>query len=247
MVLSTSTCTTRGLPHDRDFVIASSSADQIFTQRDLPNMALLQPFLDEENNVVVRGLNETQITIPSSGDGEIATINVWGNFYRGIDQGKDISRWLSDQLGVDCRLFKRADDGEDGATLPKDSTRYDASFVDCCPLSVVFEEEVQTLNSLLSEHVRINRFRPSIVIKGVPESEHNALKSLHTKNLSLRYIRPIGRCVIINIDQEEGKNVGPECLKVLASYKMVNHKASLGHYFFAPEPGQLSVGDQITT
>lgn len=247
MVLSSSPCSSKGLPHDRDFVIASATADKIFTQRDLPKMALLQPSLDNQNNVVVKGLDETQVTIPTSQSGEIVTLNVWGNFYRGIDQGDDISRWLSEQLGVECRLFKRADDGEHSSTLPKDNTRYDASFVDCCPLSVVFEEEVQILNSKLSEPVRINRFRPSIVIKGIPESEHYSLKTLRTNNLSLAYIRPIGRCVIIDIDQEQGKKIGSECLRVLASYKMVNQKASLGHYFFAQEAGQLSVGDQITT
>lgn len=247
MALNSSSCTTRGLPNDRDFVIASSSADKIFTQRDLPSMALLQPFLDDENKLVLRGFDQTQMTIPASKNGQVVTLNVWGNFYRGIDQGKAISRWLSEQLGVECRLFTRTDDGEGDSTLPKDNTRYDASFVDCCPLSVVFEEEVQILNSKLSEPVLINRFRPSIVIKGVPESEHKSLQSLRTKNLTLSYIRQIGRCVIINIDQEEGKNSGPECLRVLASYKMVNQKASLGHYFFAPEPGQLSVGDQVST
>ena len=144
-------------------------------------------------------------------------------------------------------LFKRTDDAEDGPILPKDNTRYDAAFVDCCPLSVVFEEEVQILNSKLSEPVRISRFRPSIVIKGVPESEHRTIKSLRTKNLSLTYIRPIGRCVIINIDQEKGKIAGSECLKMLASYKTLNQKAILGHYFFAAEPGRLTVGDQINT
>lgn len=247
MALNSSPCSTRGLPHDRDFVIASPAADKIFTQRDLPKMALLQPFLDNQNNISIKGLDETHIAIPSSESGAIVTLNVWGNFYRGIDQGDEISRWLSEQLGVECRLFKRTGDGEDGLNLPKDNTRYDASFVDCCPLSVVFEEEVQILNAKLSEPVRINRFRPSIVIKGIPESEHYALKTLRTKNLSLAYIRPIGRCVIIDIDQEEGKKAGSECLRVLASYKMVNQKASLGHYFFALETGQLSVGDQVTT
>lgn len=208
LVLSSSPCTSKGLPHDRDFVIASSSADKIFTQRDLPKMALLQPFLDKQNELVVKGLDETQVTIPASESGDIVTLNVWGNLYRGIDQGEETSRWLSEQLGVECRLFKRTDDGEHASTLPKDNTRYDASFVDCCPLSVVFEEEIQILNSKLSAPVRINRFRPSIVIKGMPESENFSRKTLRTENISLAYIRPIGSCVIIDIDQEEGKKNG---------------------------------------
>ncbi len=151
IVLDSSSCTPKGLPHDREYVIASSEADKIFTQRDLPNMALLRPYLDDENNVVVRGTDETEITIPAAQNGELVTLDVWGNFYSAIDQGNEISSWLSGQLGVECRLFKRTGDGEDRSTLPKDNTRYDASFVDCCPLSVVFEEEVQILNSKLSE------------------------------------------------------------------------------------------------
>ncbi|MFN8551527.1 MAG: hypothetical protein U0103_08575 [Candidatus Obscuribacterales bacterium] len=45
--------------------------------------------------------------IPRQADGEIVTLNLWGNRYKGIDQGKEIAAWLSHQLGLSCRLLKK--------------------------------------------------------------------------------------------------------------------------------------------
>jgi uncharacterized protein YcbX len=247
IVLNSTFCTTQGLPHDREYLIASASGDKIFTQRDLPIMSLLQPRLSAQNELLLRGTDEREITIPAHQKGEVLTVNVWGNEYQGIDQGEEISQWLSDQLAVDCRLFKRFSGNGAAPNHGKDNTRYDASFVDCCPLSVIFEEELHELNGRLDEPVRANRFRPSIVIKGVPREEHDRIKVLRTENLSLTYIRPIGRCVIVNIDQEAGKVASSECLKVLAGYRMLNQKAIFGYYFVAPESGRISVGDSIIT
>ncbi|RTL45431.1 MAG: MOSC domain-containing protein [Candidatus Melainabacteria bacterium] len=243
---SRSACSTSGLVDDREYVIVCAKSNKILTQRDLPHMARLKPELSEREHLIIRGLDGTEALIPRQVDGEILTLNLWGNTYEGIDQGKEIAEWLSHQLGLSCRLLKKLTDHEQASRHRPDNTRFDASFVDCCPLSVVFAEEVQELNTRLAIPVEMSRFRPSIVIEGVSAAEHQNLKLIRTENSVLTYIRPIARCIVINVDQERGIIAGTDCLKELAAYRMVNQKAVLGHYFFAAEPGNISVGETLT-
>lgn len=244
--LTSTSCRISGFPHDREYVIADPSAQKIYTQRDLPELALLKPSFDTANRLCLRGFDETEITVVEIAPNRRVLLSVWGNDYFAIDQGDQVSSWLTAQLGIECRLYKRAETVTADPTLKQDNTRYDASFVDCCPISVVFQEELDQLNNRLDEPVELSRFRPSVVINGLAQEEVTSTKRLRSGNLNLEYIRPVGRCVIINIDQERGEKGSANCLKTLAEYRMLNQKAVLGHYFFALKEGTLSVGDLIS-
>lgn len=247
IALESTICKTAGFPFDRNFVIASPSADRIFTQRDLPELALIQPYFIDENTLGLLADGESTATVPNTENGDLLKISVWGNDYIGVDQGDEISHWLSRVIGTPCRLLKRTSDGCSTEPLHQDTTRYDAAFVDCCPLSIVFEDELDVLNAKLGKPVPVSRFRPSIVIRQISEIPSACLDNISINELTLDYIRPIGRCVIINIDQENGVLENSEPLKVLASYNIVNNKAALGHYFVAQKSGRISVGDNVSS
>lgn len=239
-------CSTAGLVHDREYVIAREDSNKILTQRDLPQMARLKPALNEKEKLVILGLDGTEASVPSQNHGKVVRLDVWGNHYPGVDQGKEIAEWLSQQLGLKCTLFKRLTGSKQYAKDRQDNARFADSFVDCCPLSVVFAEELQELNARLDSPVEMDRFRPSIVIEGLLAIGQQNLKLIRTRHSTLKYIRPIARCMVINIDQKLGIKSGTDCLRELAAYRMVNQRAVLGHYFFAVEAGEISVGETLT-
>ncbi|HEY9788049.1 MAG TPA: MOSC N-terminal beta barrel domain-containing protein [Candidatus Obscuribacterales bacterium] len=235
-----------GLEHDRAWVIVNKDM-KVLTQRDYARMALIRPSVSEDGTLTLHAPGCSPHAIPTITEAKAhQQIEVWGNACAGYDQGEDAARWLGDFLNAECRLLRH----DKSSLRQTKQTRSDGSkgsltFVDSCPLLVVSEESLEDLNQRASQHVHMDRFRPSIVIKGLGPYAEDKIKRLTINGLSLNAAKPCARCVITTIDQTKGVLDSAEPLRTLSTFRKDGEKVNFGHYFTLEGSGHLSVGDTM--
>jgi uncharacterized protein YcbX len=65
----------------------------------------------------------------------------------------------------------------------------------------------------------MNRFRPNVVLGGLPAYGEDELYELRTDQWCMRVVKPCTRCKITTTDQATGVSQGTEPLSVLMKYR----------------------------
>jgi uncharacterized protein YcbX len=208
-----------GLEQDRRFVLVDS-AGRFVSQRTLPALTHLRIELGEG---VRLHHQQRSIHLPHA-EGELVTIEVWGDRVVAQDWGPAIGAFLTAEFGQALRLCE---------AIPQATRwvneRYTAGeavpyfFADGFPILVISQESLDHLNERLREkgltNVEMDRFRPNIVIKGwKPHGEDEVQRIRIGQQLELVLAKPCSRCSVITIDQSTGLS-SQEPLQTLASYR----------------------------
>ncbi|MGH3837890.1 MAG: MOSC domain-containing protein [Pseudonocardiaceae bacterium] len=240
--------TTRGLAHDRSFMVIGE--DGVFrNQRRTPRMALIRPELSTGGG---------QLTLRAPGadvlraDVDLAAarrdVELFGVPYQGIDQGDAVAGWLSEMLGEPSRLVRVPPEHD---RVTNGQTPGTAGYADSSPLLVTSLSSLDMLNERIAERggepVPMNRFRPNIVIGGWDEPHiEDRARRIKTDDAELGYAKLAIRCVVPTVDQESGMKAGPEPLRTLAGYRRATEGGvTFGVRFSVVRPGKLSVGDEV--
>ncbi len=107
-------------------------------------------------------------------------------------------------------------------------------FADGFPLLVTSEGSLDELNAALLERgadpVPMSRFRPNIVLSGLPaRTEDHARRLRFAGGLELLLVKPCDRCAVTTVDQESGERTGPE---PIATLKRIRRNPSTGGVMF---------------
>jgi uncharacterized protein YcbX len=202
------TLTAKGLLHDRIWMVVRPDG-RFVTQRGLPRLALVHTQLDD-TGVTLSLQGHGSMAIPfDSGGGDAVATQVWGDACQAIDEGPEVSRWLTRALDSPETLrivrmaagFKRPQNTPD--RFGAETTTH---FADSAPFLVANEASLAELNRELRagghEAVPMNRFRPNIVVSGLePFAEHRA-RELATGDWRLRLVDACERCLVTTIDQQ---------------------------------------------
>jgi len=200
-----------GLKHDRQWMVVRPDG-QFVTQRELPGLARVQTSLVEDG-VELSMPGSGKITISgSTKKGAPVDSNVWKDACKTIDQGDEISQWLTRALKSNSplrlvamkpgfnRSLKKSDLlGNDTSTL----------FADAAPFLVANQGSLDALNTVLNSRqlnpVPMNRFRPNIVVKGLDAFAEHSLQEISCSTYTLSMCYPCERCVVTTIDQATGQ------------------------------------------
>lgn len=238
-------CLDSGLLNDRRWVITDEGYTAI-TQRDTERMVLITPTPTDDERVRLTAPEMEPLEFPILKSESSMTIDIWGNTCKAMDAGDEAARWISSFLGRKCRLVQAANDTERRTKVAKPNGQASpVLFNDSSPLLVISQESLDDLNARLDEPVPMDRFRPSIVIKGLGAYAEESIPELKVGGLTLHSAKPCTRCVIVTIDQETALKRGPEPLKTLALYKKLNEKVVFGQYFLPETSGSIAVGDLV--
>ena len=200
--------TAKGLLHDRVWMIVRPDG-RFVTQRGLPRLALVVTHLDDRG-VTLSMAGHGSIAIPfDSGGGDAVATQVWGDACETVDEGPEVSRWLTRALDSPetLRMVRMAAGFRRPQNTPErfgaDTTTH---FADSAPFLVANEASLAELNRVLvaggHEAVPMNRFRPNIVVKGLePFTEHRA-RELASEDWRLNLIDACERCLVTTIDQQ---------------------------------------------
>ena len=222
IVLERAELTRHGLDYDRRFMVVRANS-RFVTQRDLPRLALVHTSLDEEG-VVLSMDGHSSVTVPFTAvDGERIHTKVWGDECETVDQGEDISRWLSSALKSNdtLRLVRMAPGFVRPQSKPEKLGEVTTThFADAAPFLVANESSLEVLNRELETRghspVPMNRFRPNIVVRGLAPFAEHEITELSSKNYCLGLCYPCERCVVTTIDQATGiKNPERQPFKTL--------------------------------
>ncbi len=234
----------RGILYDRSWIVVGSGGGML-TQRDTPALALVRPAV-ENGGLVLSAPGMEDLAVPRTEEGNIRNVEVWGDACDGIDQGDDAADWFSSYLDTASRLlyfkpgFVRPVD-PDYATRPGDQV----GFADGFPLLMISEASLADLNARLASPVRMNRFRPNVVVADCPPYAEDTWKHVRAGNLELDLVKPCGRCATILVEQESG-TPGKEPLRTLATYRKLGRPTpSFGHNAVHRSPGVLEAGMAI--
>jgi uncharacterized protein YcbX len=216
--LSEARLTDAGLEHDREWMIVTP--DQRFvTQREVPRLALIdaQPCVDGLR-LAAPGVDE--LNLPSNALGGAAPVAIWRDRVSAIDEGEAAARWLTDFAGRPLRLvrFDPASRRPSDPAWTHGTTAY-SRFSDGFALLAISQASLDDLNRRLPAPLPMNRFRPNLVLDGLPPYGEDGLQDLVAGSIRLRRVKPCTRCAITTTDQATGRLDGSEPLATLKTYR----------------------------
>ncbi|WP_022949451.1 MOSC domain-containing protein [Methylohalobius crimeensis] len=234
-----------GLHCDRRWMVVTPEG-RFMTQREFPQMAVVQSELLSGDRLKLHHPDCGEFPVPAVDfEPNRMDVAVWNDRVDAVPVGKEADQWLSEAIGVSCRLVWFPDD----ALRPVDSAyagegRYTA-FSDGFPLLLIGQSSLDDLNRRLPEPLPMRRFRPNLVVTGAPPYAEDGWRQIAVGGIFMRVAKPCSRCGITTVDPATGRIAGKEPLATLATYRKRNHKVYFGQNVIPEERGTLRVGSPV--
>ena len=216
---ATARLTDAGLEHDREWLIVTPEG-RFLTQREEPRLATVEV-----------ALGDGALTLSAAGAGSVAVplgpaagprreVTVWDHRCEALDQGEDAAAWLGDLLGRPLRLV-RFDPAHRRASSREWTGGAEAwtRFSDGFALLAISLASLADLNARLATPLPMDRFRPNLVLDGLPPYGEDQLEDLVSGNVRLRRAKPCARCRIPSTNPATGEVEGEEPLRTLKTYR----------------------------
>jgi MOSC domain-containing protein len=215
---STTRLTEAGLEHDREWMFVGPGG-RFVTQREIPGLARVDVALGE-GTLRLSASGAGGVGVSLDFQGARSEVNVWGDLVGAFDQGEEVAAWASALFGRELRLVRfdrearrfSSRDWTGGIEAPN-------RFSDGYPLLVVSRASLDDLNSRLPVPLPMDRFRPNLVLEGLPPYGEDSLRDLVADGVRLRVVKPCTRCVITTTDQQQGAVAGDEPVRTLRAYR----------------------------
>ena len=251
-----------GLAGDRRFLVVDA-AGRFLTQRTLPRMALIETALTAEC-LILSASSSDSVRVPlqpptqnperKTLNPEPITVTVWKDTVTADDCGDKPASWLSNFLGLPCRLVHA------GAAYTRPipphkipsplalgpMPAHAVSFADAFPFLLISEESLADLNARLAAPLPIDRFRPNLVVSGAAPYAEDTWSRFRIGDVVFHGATRCSRCVVTTTDQVTAERA-PEPLKTLASYRRDADGAVMfgRNLLHETKTGRLAVGDTV--
>lgn len=234
----------KGIVGDRRWMVVDD-VDRFVTQRTVPALVRLTPRLLDGALLLDDGVSMLEVAQPSL-DGPRRTVTVWKDSLPALDAGEPAAAWLSDRLGLACRLVCFASDvrREVDPAYARDAQ---TTFNDGYPLLVVNEASLDALNAELAVPVPMDRFRPNLVVRSERAWDEDHWSRLTIDGLAFDAVKPCARCVAITTNQYTGERPeGTEPLTTLSRlHALAGRGAIFGQNLVHRATGTLRVGAPV--
>jgi hypothetical protein len=242
-----------GFEHDREWLIVRPDG-RFMTQREEPRLALIETALIDTKSPAqalrLRVPGGTELSVPVTAQGREVEVTCWRDSCAAFDVGPEAAEFLTRYLGAPYRLV-RFDARRKRPSNPQWTPGVDAlnQFSDGYPWLLVSEASLEELNSRLERKLPMNRFRPNIVVSGLPPFGEDRLYELTTGNVRLRRAKGCTRCIVTTTEQSTGTRDGDEPLRALAKFRFDRELKGVvfGQNMILIEGlgAQLRIGDEL--
>ena len=254
---STASVLTTGLTNDREWMVvdARSSPAQFITQRQCAAMAILRVDVKVDGGLTLSTDHGDALHVEAPSRNALMKVKVWSHETIALDAGDAAAEWLESKLGlihaVRLARFNR-DMRRDCDRLYAGDSGAHTYFADGYPLLITNTASLIDLNLRIGcgadSALPMNRFRPNVVIDGLPEWEEDHIDTLTMGKAVLKLAKPCVRCEVTTADQTTGTRLSDEPLKTLARFR---NNPQFGGVTFGWNavvlmPGNISTGDQVT-
>ncbi len=192
---------------DREWVVVDAGC-RFLSQREHPRMALIETcFVGESMRVKAPGM--LALEVPFASEGDVVEVSVWDDRVAAVTQGEVADAWFSDFLGAPARLVRFDPEGRRLAKR-RYTGEIDApyKFADAFALLITGCASLAEVNARLAKigapAVTMARFRPNLVLDGLPEFDEDYVKSLRRDGLVIRPVKPCARCTVPGVDPLTG-------------------------------------------
>jgi len=227
---------------DRRWLVVDQRG-RFVSQREQARMALIR--VEQQASGLRLSLGDSSMEVqPPAADAPEVRVTIWEDSVRALLADNAAGTWLSEQLGLPCRLVYMPDNCQrlvDGLYAREGET---VSFADGFPLLLIAEASLDDLNSRLDNSVPMNRFRPNLVVAGCDAFSEDGWQRIRIGAVAFDVAKPCSRCVIPSIDQVSAQR-DPQINRVLASYRRVNGQVMFGQNLLYRQAGELVVGDTV--
>ncbi|MDX2141574.1 MAG: MOSC N-terminal beta barrel domain-containing protein [Chloroflexota bacterium] len=248
------TLTPRGFEYDRQWMIVQDDDEErgmFLTQRELPEMALIQPIV-EGDTLLVRapGMSALRVPLAQPPDAPTMPVVVWRDTCVAVDEGTLAAQWVSDYLRAAARLVRMADAFVRPVDPTYAKTPAQTGFSDGYPLLLISEASLVDLNERLigrgKASIPMRRFRPNIVVTGCDAYAEDNWSSFTIAGLSFEGVKLCARCPITTVDPATGSIPDvQEPLATLATYRKATRGVLFGQNVIHRESGTISIGDLV--
>lgn len=232
-----------GLRYDRQWMLIDEN-NSFLSQRKIPKMALIKTAIRNER-LILSTPDGSQIQLPlHPAITEKVKISIWHDQYHAGIVNREADEWLSEFLGVNCRLVYHPADSI--RQVDQDYARSDdqTAFSDGFPFLILSEASLHSLNSEMLQTISMARFRPNLVISGCAPYAEDTWREISINGIGFRLPKPCSRCKITTIDPETATS-GQEPLTTLNKLRKWNKQVYFGQNALHDTCGKLSIGDSV--
>lgn len=236
----------KGLAYDRRWML-TDEAGRFLTQREHPEMSQFHLALDSgQLTILNRGSGHQSIVldVKSENYGDSILVRIWDDTVEAMEGRQDYSQWFSDQLKIKCKLVFFPETNARPVDPDYAIQNEHVSLADGYPFLIIGQASLDDLNKRLKEPIPMNRFRPNFVFTGGMPYEEDSWKNFRVGKNRFVGVKPCGRCVLPNVDQQTGTK-GLEPLATLATYRKTGSKILFGQNLVAIDYDEVQEGDAI--
>lgn len=218
-----------GLKHDREWMLVDvrHSPAQFMSQRECPLMATVAVNAFDDDVIVLRSGDGDSLTVTAPPRNALLKVKVWNHETIAQDAGDAAAHWMADRLGVprsQVRLVRfNPDMRRDCNKLYAGESGAHTFFADGYPLLLTSTTSLHDFNERLisagNPALPMNRFRPNIVVSGLPAWDEDHVDLLTIGNVTLKLVKPCVRCQVTTTDQQSGARLSDEPLNTLATFR----------------------------
>ncbi|XP_062066363.1 mitochondrial amidoxime reducing component 2 [Lepus europaeus] len=259
--VSTAECTAMGLRsgHLRDrFWLVIKEDGHMVTARQEPRLVLVS-ITYEKNSLIFSAPGMDQLVLPSRppSTNTLHDCRIFGVDIQGRDCGDEVAQWFTNFLKTEALRLVQFDTKLKGRTsnklFPVSVQNYQVAYPDCSPLMILSEASLGDLNTRLEKKIKMEQFRPNIVVRGCEAYEEDTWDELLIGGVELKKVLACPRCILTTVDPDTGVIDRKEPLETLKSYRLCDpsehhiYKSSplFGMYYSVDKIGSLRVGDPV--
>lgn len=217
-----------GFRWDRHWMLVNTQG-RFLSQRSHPALARITTAIGT-TDFTLRIDGAEPLLLPLESHGEPTAVQVWDDRCEGFDQGAAAAAWASHAMGEAVRIVRMpAHPRRMASARYAGPTAAPVSFADGFPILVCNRASLEALNQRMPAPVGMERFRPNLVLEGLPAFAEDRIAALHIGTVILNLVKPCTRCVITSLDQRTGApSTNP--LPVLKEFRMdrVLHGVTFG-------------------
>lgn len=218
IALTQARLTETGFEHDREWLVITPEG-RFLTQRERPQLAQIETALTQDQ-LVLRKPKGADLTLPLNMTGRELEVTIWRDKAAAFDAGDEAATWLTEHLGKPARLV-RFDKRHKRASNPQWTGGVEAltQFADGYPWLLISQASLEELNQRMQTPLPMNRFRPNIVVDGLPPFGEDSVDEFIAGDVRLKVIKPCDRCSVTTTDQITGERTSDEPLRALKEFR----------------------------
>lgn len=228
------------------------------TARQEPRLVLVSVTY-EDDCLIFKAPGMDQLVLPSKlpSSNVIHDCRIFGVDIKGRDCGDEAAQWFTNFLKTEAYRLVQFEKNMKGRTsrkiVPTFVQNYQVAYPDCSPVMILSEASLADLNTRLEKKLKMDQFRPNIVVTGCDAFEEDTWDEILIGNTEMKKVLACPRCIMTTVDPDTGVIDRKEPLETLKSYRLCSpsekpiYKSSplFGIYYSVEKIGSLKVGDPV--